>query len=105
MERILYKLGHTYDFAKNGYEVMDLLSKRTYDLIFMDLQMPEMDGFETAEAIIQQIPQQRRPHIIAVSSSSAKSDKERILTLGMIDFIHKPIKISTIENALERHFT
>jgi PAS domain S-box-containing protein len=104
MERILQKLGHTYDFAKNGYEVMDLLRKRSYDLIFMDLQMMEMDGFETAQTILKEIPEQLRPYTIAVTSSSSQSDKDLCLSLGMIDFVNKPIKIRTIENVLERHF-
>jgi PAS domain S-box-containing protein len=105
MKRILQKLGHTFDFAKNGYEVMDLLRKKSYDLILMDLQMPEMDGFETAQTILTEIPEQLRPYIIAVSSSSSQIDKDLCLTLGMIDFVNKPIKIRTIENVFERHFS
>jgi CheY-like chemotaxis protein len=105
MARILQKLGHTFDFAKNGYEVMDLLRNKSYDLIFMDLQMPEMDGFETAQTILKEIPEQLRPYTIAITSSSSQIDKDLYLTLGMIDFVNKPIKIRTIENVLERHFS
>jgi PAS domain S-box-containing protein len=105
MGRILQKLGHTFDFANNGYEAMDLLRKKSYDLIFMDLQMPEMDGFETARIILKKIPEQLRPITIAVTSSSSQIDKDLCFTLGMIDFVSKPIKISTIENLLERHFS
>jgi CheY-like chemotaxis protein len=104
MERILQKLGHTFDFANNGYEAMDLLRKNSYDLIFMDLQMPEMDGFETARTIIKEMPKQLRPLIIAVTSSSSQIDKDLCLSLGVIDFVNKPIKIRTIECLLERHF-
>jgi PAS domain S-box-containing protein len=105
MGRILQKLGHSFDFAKNGFEVMDLLRKKSYDLIFMDLQIPEMDGFETAQTILKEIPELLRPLIIAVTSSSSQIDKEQCLILGMIDFVSKPIKISTIKNVLERHFS
>ena len=105
MERILQKLGHTFDFAINGHEVMDLLKHKTFDLIFMDLQMPEMDGFETAQTIIREIPEQLRPYTIAVTSSSSQADKDLCLSLGMIDFVNKPIKIRTIETVLERHFS
>ncbi|SFL38455.1 PAS domain S-box-containing protein [Paenibacillus sp. 1_12] len=105
MERILQKLGHTFDCAKNGYEVMDLMRKNVYDLILMDLQMPEMDGFETAQAIQKEIPEQLRPYIIAVTSSSSQIDKDRCISLGMIDYINKPIKICTIANVLEHHFS
>jgi PAS domain S-box-containing protein len=105
MGRILQKLGHTFDFAKNGYEVMDLLSKNSYDLIFMDLQMSEMNGFETAQTILKEIPVQLRPYTIAVTSSSSQIDKDRCLTLGMIDLVNKPLKIRTIENVLEQHFS
>jgi PAS domain S-box-containing protein len=104
MERILQKLGHTFDFAKNGYEVMDLLRKKSFDLIFMDLHMPEMDGFETAQTILKEIPEQLRPYTIAVTSSSSQIDKDLCLNLGMIDFVSKPIKIRTIENVIERYF-
>ncbi|OAB47093.1 response regulator [Paenibacillus antarcticus] len=102
MERILYKLGHTFDCAKNGHEVMNLLGRSSYDLIFMDLQMPEMDGFETTRLIVEEIPKQVRPDIIAVTSRLSENDKDQCLSLGMIDFINKPIKISTIEDVLER---
>jgi PAS domain S-box-containing protein len=105
MERILQKLGHSFDFAKNGYEVMDLLRKKSYDLIFMDLQMPEMDGFETAETVLKEISDSLRPCIIAVTASSSQNDRDVCLSLGMIDFINKPIKFRTIENILERHFS
>jgi CheY-like chemotaxis protein len=71
----------------------------------MDLLMPEMDGFETVQTILKEIPEQLRPHTIAVTSSSSEIDKDLCLSLGMIDFVNKPIKIRTIENVLERHFT
>jgi CheY-like chemotaxis protein len=67
--------------------------------------MPEMDGFETAQTIIKEIPEQVRPYIIVVTSSSSQIDKDHFLTLGMIDFVNKPIKTRTIENVLERHFS
>ncbi|NHN28260.1 response regulator [Paenibacillus agricola] len=104
MERILQKLGHTFDSAKNGYEVLELLGKTTYDVIFMDLQMPEMDGFETVQTILGSMPEQIRPRIIAVTSSSSQIDKEFCLSLGMVDFVIKPIKIKTIAILLERYF-
>jgi len=102
MERILYKLGHTFDCAKNGHEVMEMLGRSSYDLIFMDLQMPEMDGFETTRMIVKELPEQVRPDIIAVTSRLSEIDKDQGLSLGMIDFVNKPIKISTIEHVLER---
>jgi PAS domain S-box-containing protein len=105
MERILQKLGHTFEFSKNGYEVMDLLKKKSYDLIFMDLELPEMDSFETAQNILKEIPEQLRPYIIAMTSSSSQIDKDRCLTLGMRDIVNKPITIGTIANVLERHFS
>jgi CheY-like chemotaxis protein len=105
MGRILQKLGHSFDFAENGYEVMDLLRQKSYDLIFMDLQMPEMNGFETFQTILKEIPEKLRPFIIAVTSSSSVIDKDFCLSLGMIDFVNKPIKIRMVETVLKRHFT
>jgi PAS domain S-box-containing protein len=105
MERILYKLGHTFDCASNGYEVMDLLRKKSYELIFMDLQMPDMDGFETAQSIFMEMPGQLRPYIIATTSSSSQNDRDLCLSLGMRDFINKPIKFNTIEKVLGHYFS
>jgi CheY-like chemotaxis protein len=105
LQRILQKLGHSFDLAVNGHEVMDLLRMKSYDLIFMDLQMPEMDGFETTETIIKELPETQRPRIIAVTSSSSQVDKDLCTNLGMIDFINKPIKTNMIEDLMERHFS
>jgi PAS domain S-box-containing protein len=102
--RILQKLGHSVDLAENGIEVLELLKKKQVDLILMDLQMPRMDGFETAKAIMDNVPERQRPTIIAVTASTSEKDIAQCFALGMAGFISKPIKIKDIQQALEQHF-
>ncbi len=102
--RILLKLGHEADLARNGFEVLGQIKKKTYDLILMDLQMPEMDGFEATETIISRIPVNRRPLIIAMTESISEVDKELCSQLGMVDYICKPINLKLIEEIIAQHF-
>ncbi|BAQ65255.1 PAS domain S-box protein [Geminocystis sp. NIES-3709] len=94
----LKKLGYTADVANNGLEVLDLLQKQSYDVIFMDMQMPEMDGI-TATKIIRQssYPQ---PYIIALTANALENDREICLSAGMNDYITKPISIKEVDRAL-----
>lgn len=95
----LKKLGYTADVANNGLEVLDLLEIQPYDVIFMDMQMPEMDGV-TATQIIRQssLPQ---PYIIALTANALDHDREICLLAGMNDFITKPIKVQEIDRVLQ----
>lgn len=101
---ILQKLGHTVEVAENGLQVIELLQHKSYDLILMDLQMPEMDGFKTTKTIMETVPKQQIPIIIAVTASTLQTDIDQCTSLGISDFICKPIKINTIQNVLEQHF-
>lgn len=102
--RILLKLGHEADLAGNGFEVLEQMKKKTYDLILMDLQMPEMDGFEATETIMSRIPVNKRPLIIAMTARISEVDKERCAQLGMVDYISKPINIKQVEEMITEHF-
>jgi len=88
--------------AQNGLEVLKLLEVKMYDLIFMDVQMPEMDGFEATRRILKTIPSQSRPVIVAMTANALAGDREKCLQAGMDDYISKPIKIEEIQYALER---
>jgi PAS domain S-box-containing protein len=103
--RIILKLGHDADLVGNGFEVLEQLKKKPYDLILMDLQMPEMDGFETTDTIMKRIPRNKRPLIIAMTASISDKDKQRCAQLGMVDFISKPIKVKNVEDVIKCHFT
>lgn len=100
--RIFSKMGYSVDVAANGLEVLNLMKMRHYDLIFMDIQMPEMDGFAATEKIIQNWDESVRPKIIAMTANALQGDREKCLKAGMDDYISKPIKIEEIQFAIER---
>lgn len=100
--RILAKIGYRADVAANGLEVLQAFKKIPYDLILMDCQMPEMDGYITTEQI-RQIEQQKGGHtlIIAMTAHALKGDREKCLAAGMDDYIAKPIDIHMLALALD----
>ncbi len=99
MLRLLKYMGLYADLAGNGLEVLDALKIRSYDVIFMDVQMPEMDGLETTRVIRQRWHDQSIK-IIAVTSCNQEGDRETCIQAGMDDYICKPAKRADLENAL-----
>ncbi|MFK7921655.1 MAG: response regulator [Bacteroidia bacterium] len=104
--RMLQKLNLTADIAGNGLEALHTMRIKEYDLIFMDLQMPEMDGLQTTEAIYKEFGpgRENRPLIIAMTANAMKGDRERCLEAGMDDYISKPIQLKSIKDALCKWF-
>jgi PAS domain S-box-containing protein len=101
MLKMLDKLGYHADVAANGIEVLRSLELQPYDLILMDVQMPEMDGFETAKAIRNRRTFEDRPKIIAITAYALKGDREKCLGAGMDDYISKPVKLEELEAILK----
>ena len=99
---VLQKLGYRADLANNGLEVLKALEQKVYDVLFLDVQMPEMDGLETARQICQRWPAERRPCIIAMTGNALMGDREKCLAAGMDDYISKPVRIGELQAALER---
>ena len=99
---ILKKMGYIADVAANGLEVLDALRQRHYDLIFMDVQMPEMDGIEATRHIIAQWPPADRPVVVAMTANAMLGDREKCLAAGMDDYISKPVLPAEIQRVLER---
>ncbi|HOG97974.1 MAG TPA: ATP-binding protein, partial [Methanothrix soehngenii] len=99
-KKMLSKLGYNADVASSGIEALKALEKKKYDLIFMDVQMPEMDGLEAAREIRRRWPE-GGPKIIAVTASALKGDQEMCLAAGMDGYIMKPTKIEAIREALQ----
>ena len=99
---VLQKLGYRSDLAANGLEVLKALEQKAYDVLFLDVQMPEMDGLEAARQICQRWPEERRPRIIAMTGNALVGDREKCLEAGMDDYISKPIRIGELQSALER---
>jgi signal transduction histidine kinase/DNA-binding response OmpR family regulator len=102
MLRILKQMGYAADVAGNGLEALDALKRKRYDVVFMDVEMPEMDGLEAARAIVMTYPPHARPAIVGTTAYAMEGDREKILDSGMDDYISKPIKLEQIQEALER---
>jgi len=98
---VLNKMGYQIDIAANGIEALQAVSRQDYDVIFMDVQMPEMDGLTATRKIIADYPAEKRPVIIAMTANAMQGDKEMCLEAGMDDYITKPIKTNIIETALK----
>ena len=96
--RTLKKLGYEIDIAPDGLAVLDKLKNKTYDIIFMDMQMPEMDGLETTRAIRRD--SQKQPIIIAMTANAMIEDRDNCLQAGMDDYISKPFRLDTIKEVL-----
>jgi CheY-like chemotaxis protein/HPt (histidine-containing phosphotransfer) domain-containing protein len=101
-QSVLQKLGYRADLALNGLEVLKALEDHTYDLIFLDVQMPEMDGLEATRRIVQRWPGEQRPRIVAMTGNALMGDREKCLAVGMDDYISKPIRIAELQAAIER---
>jgi CheY-like chemotaxis protein len=98
--RYLDKLGYRADVAANGLEAIDALERQPYDVILMDVQMPEMDGLEASRRICARWPREQRPAIIAMTANAMEGDREMCLAAGMDDYISKPIRVEELMAAL-----
>ncbi len=100
--KIFEKMGYLVDVAGNGLEVLDSMKRQKYDIIFMDVQMPEMDGVEATKRILATYPNDTRPKIFAMTANAMQGDREKYLSIGMDDYISKPIVIQEIQNCLRK---
>jgi CheY-like chemotaxis protein len=98
--RILARLGYEADIANNGQEALDALRERPYDVIFMDVQMPVMDGVTATQEIRQQWPPNKQPSIVAMTAHALTGDREKYLQLGMDEYISKPIRVQALQTLL-----
>ena len=101
--RLLERLGYDADIASNGREALARLEDATYDLVLMDVQMPEMDGLETSRAICARWPAGQRPHIVAVTAEAMQGDREKCLAAGMEDYLVKPVMLDQLREVLARY--
>ncbi|MCP4440006.1 MAG: response regulator [Aureispira sp.] len=99
-QRIFDKLGFQITIAQDGQEVLDLLTKQSYDLIFMDIQMPVLDGYQTTQQILNTYP--HHPPIIALTANAMSGDREKCLAAGMSDYLSKPISSKSVLTAIDK---
>lgn len=100
LSRILANLGISVEVAENGKQAVEACGARSYDIIFMDLQMPVMDGFQAAEAILSKTDA-KKPPILVVTANSEQEFRARAESVGMTGFIPKPVSRASIEGALK----
>jgi PAS domain S-box-containing protein len=100
--RLLAQMGYRADVAANGLEAIDAIERQTYDVVLMDVQMPELDGFEASREINRRWPGERRPRIVAMTANAMQGDRERCAAAGMDDYVSKPIRVEELVGALGR---
>ena len=98
--RLLERLGYQADVVANGMEAVVASRHVNYDVILMDVQMPEMDGLEATRQLCKQHPPEDRPRIIAVTADAQESDREECLKAGMDDYLSKPVRLDQVADAL-----
>lgn len=97
---LLHRLGYRADVVANGLEVLDALKRQLYDVVLMDIQMPEMDGVETTSHIRSLFLPEQQPYIIAITAHAMKGAREQYITAGMDDYISKPVRLQELATAL-----
>jgi len=99
--RMLDKLGYQADAVANGLEVLQAIEHQPYDIVLMDVQMPDMDGLEAAKEICKRWSE--RPKIIAITANALQGDREKCIAAGMDDYISKPLKLEELQAVLGSH--
>jgi CheY-like chemotaxis protein len=101
--RLLSQMGYRADLASNGIEAIECLQRQPYDVVLMDVQMPDMDGLEATRRIVQRWPGTgQRPHIVAMTANAMQGDREACLVAGMDDYLTKPIRVEALVAALDK---
>ncbi len=100
--QFLHRLGYRADVVANGHEVLDALERTPYDVVLMDVHMPDMDGLEATRVIRKQLPSEARPRIVAITANATEADQQQCLDAGMDDYISKPVRIEDLVTALQR---
>jgi signal transduction histidine kinase/ActR/RegA family two-component response regulator len=100
--RLLGQMGYSADVAVNGQKAVECIEGKTYDVVLMDVQMPEMDGLEASRRITAKYKPEQRPRIIAMTANAMQGDREECLAAGMDDYVIKPIRVDALVEALNQ---
>lgn len=98
--RLLSQMGHRADAVANGLEAIEAVARQPYDLVLMDVQMPQMDGLEASRRITAKLPPSQRPRIVAMTANAMQGDREACLAAGMDDYVTKPIQVEALVRTL-----
>jgi CheY-like chemotaxis protein len=98
--RLLQQMGYRADLASNGLEALESVARQAYDVVLMDVQMPEMDGLEASRRLNATYPSESRPRIVAMTANAVEGDREMCLEAGMDDYVAKPIRVDALMAAL-----
>ena len=100
--RLLSQMGYRADVAANGLEAVQSVQRQAYDVVLMDVQMPEMDGLEATRRIRAEGTRHGQPRIVAMTANAMQGDREACIAAGMDDYVTKPIRVDALVQALER---
>ncbi|MFN3196787.1 MAG: response regulator [Bradymonadia bacterium] len=100
--KMLSRMGYRADLAANGEEVVIAVQRQTYDVILMDVQMPELDGIEATKKIQTMLHPDKQPYIVAMTANAMAGDRDKYLKAGMDDYVTKPVKMDRLSAALRR---
>jgi len=100
--RLLQQMGYRADLASNGIEAIECIARQPYDVVLMDVQMPEMDGLEASRRITARWQPHDRPRIVAMTANAMQGDREECLAAGMDDYVTKPIRVDALVEALNQ---
>ncbi len=96
----LKQMGYRHDLAANGIEALEAFERQSYDVVLMDMQMPEMDGIAATIELRRRLPEQRTPQIIALTANALDEDRDRCLAAGMNDYLSKPLRPELVEEKI-----
>lgn len=103
LKKMIQKLGHNSTTVTNGLEAVEAFKRFPYDMVFMDIQMPYMDGMEAVRVIQESAPPDKKPYIVAVTAHAIKGDREKYLGMGMDEYVSKPVSMNVISDIINNY--
>ena len=100
--RLLQQMGYRADLASNGIEAVESVQRQPYDVVLMDVQMPELDGLDATRRICAMMPVGERPRVVAMTANAMQGDREMCIAAGMDDYLTKPIRVERLVEALNQ---